>query len=177
MGRLEVWRLFNCRLAELQDGSIGVFTRPQGEKGGRGKIGFTKIGSLDDLTVAAINDAPLLQDQFIEEEWGGANEIHLLKNGLLGVLGHIASFDEEGNRHYYPMSFVFDPESGNFSDIELIAVRDNFLDGPSKRPDLVDVVFSGGLVRNEEGTAKLYAGISDAEAQILTIKDPFVRFE
>jgi hypothetical protein len=42
----------------------------------------------------------------------------------------------------------------------------------------VDVVFSGGLVRNiDEGKAVLYAGISDAEAQRITIDDPFLGYE
>lgn len=167
----------DIRLVQMQNGSIGVFTRPQGEKGGRGKIGFTRIEALEELTAKTIDEAPLLEGQFTPEEWGGANEIHLLKNGLLGVLGHVASFDEEENRHYYPMAFVFNPESKKHSDIELIAVRDNFLAGPAKRPDLVDVVFSGGLIRHKGGTATLYAGISDAEAQKLTIKDPYLRFE
>jgi len=48
-----------------------------------------------------------------------------------------------------------------------------FLPGESKRPDLMDVVFSGGLVRDGQGKARLYAGISDAEAQVMTIDDPF----
>ncbi|MDQ8738819.1 DUF1861 family protein [Paenibacillus sp. LHD-38] len=168
----------DIRLVELADSSIGVFTRPQGEKGGRGKIGFVRIGSLNELSTDLIDEAPLLEGQFTDAEWGGANEAHLLKNGLVGVLGHIACFDDSGDRHYYPMAFAFDPADGTFSDIELIAVRDAFLPGPSKRPDLMDVVFSGGLVRNiEGGTAVLYAGISDAEAQKLTIVDPFVKFE
>lgn len=167
----------DIRLVELPTGGIGVFTRPQGEKGGRGKIGFTKIETLDELTPSVVDAAPLLEGQFIEDEWGGANEIHVLKNGLLGVIGHIASFDTEGNRHYYPMIFVYNPEDGTYSDIELIATRSRFEDGPAKRPDLVDVVFSGGLVRKENGRADLYAGISDAEAQKLEIPDPFSQFE
>ncbi|SFT12880.1 DUF1861 family protein [Paenibacillus sp. BC26] len=167
----------DIRLIGLTDGSIGVFTRPQGAKGGRGKIGFVRVASLDELTIDRINEAPLLDGQFTDEEWGGANEAHLLRNGLVGVLGHIASFDEQGDRHYYPMAFVFDPANETFSDMELIAVRAAFLPGPSKRPDLQDVVFSGGLVRQGDGTAVLYAGISDAEAQRITIADPFARFE
>ncbi|WP_411334039.1 MTP-1 family protein [Metabacillus indicus] len=167
----------DLRLVELKDHRIGVFTRPQGDKGGRGKIGFAKIDRLEDLTVELIDDVPLLSGQFTDDEWGGVNEVHLLSNGLLGVLGHIASFDEEGNRHYYPMTFVLDPETEAFSDISLIAVRDNFLPGEAKRPDLADVVFSGGLVRKEDGTADLYAGISDAEAQKITIDDPFLPYE
>ncbi|WML58872.1 DUF1861 family protein [Neobacillus sp. PS2-9] len=167
----------DLRLIELKDGSIGVLTRPQGEKGGRGKIGWTRIASLDELTIDVVEQAPLLEGQFIDEQWGGANEPHLLANGLVGVLGHIASFDEEGNRHYYPMVFALNPETGDISDIELIATRSHFLPGPAKRPDLIDVVFSGGLVRKADGTADMYAGISDAEAQKITIIDPFLQYE
>jgi hypothetical protein len=98
-------------LVELEDGSIGIFTRPQGEKGGR---------------------------------------------------------------HYYPMVFSLNPKTG----IELIARCSRFLPGPAKRTDLVDVVFSGGLIRNkDQASADLYAGISDTEAHRITIPDPFIKFE
>ncbi|MBO1511825.1 MTP-1 family protein [Metabacillus bambusae] len=167
----------DLRLIELKDGSIGLLTRPQGEKGGRGKIGFRRLSSLEHLTIEEIEKTPLLKNQFIDEEWGGANEAHLLANSLIGVLGHIANFDEEGNRHYYPMVFAIDPETGDYSDIKLIATRSNFRPGPSKRPDLVDVVFSGGLVRKPDGTADLYAGISDADAQKIKLEDPFLQYE
>ncbi|GIO87443.1 hypothetical protein J25TS5_43750 [Paenibacillus faecis] len=167
----------DIRLVELKNGEIGVFTRPQGAKGGRGKIGFFRVSSLEELRVDLILDAPLLEEQFADGEWGGVNEARMLSNGLVGVLGHIARFDEEGNRHYYPMVFAFDPESGKYSDIELIAVRANFEPGPAKREDLKDVVFSGGLVRFEDGNAALYAGISDAEAHYIIIPDPFLAYE
>ncbi|MGG1880596.1 DUF1861 family protein [Paenibacillus cisolokensis] len=170
-------RMKDLRLVQLQDGSIGVFTRPQGDKGGRGKIGYTKINSLEELSHQTVLDAPLLEGQFSEEEWGGGNEIHLLSNGMLGVLGHIAKFDEQGNRHYYSMVFVFDPQTGTYSDMQIIAERGNFVEGPAKRPDLANVVFSGGLIRNADGTAELYAGISDAEAQKVKVPDPFTAFE
>ncbi|MGA9175214.1 MAG: DUF1861 family protein [Thermoactinomyces sp.] len=167
----------DLRLIECSDHSLGVLTRPQGAKGGRGKIGFIKIPSLDQLSLEVIYEAPLLDGLFTDEEWGGANEAHLLSNGLIGVLGHIARFGEEGSRHYYPMVFALDPVTGDHSEIRVIARRADFLDGPAKRPDLVDVVFSGGLVRKDDGTADLYAGISDAEAQRITIPDPFRPFE
>lgn len=167
----------DLRIVQLADGSIGVFTRPQGSKGGRGKIGFVRIPSLNDLSVRLIEEAPLIETQFLDAEWGGANELHLLANGLVGVLGHIACFDDNGGRHYYPMVFAFDPEKEAATDIELIAQRADFLPGEAKRGDLVDVVFSGGLVRGRDGTAELYAGISDAEAQRLTLTDPFLKYE
>ncbi|MFD1179099.1 DUF1861 family protein [Paenibacillus puldeungensis] len=166
----------DLRLVELPDGTIGVFTRPQGQKGGRGKIGFTKVDDLSQLTAELVEHAPLM-DQFSAEEWGGCNEIHVLSNGKIGVLGHIARFDNQGGRHYYPMIFALDPTTGDYTDMEIIAERKDFLDGPSKRPDLVDVVFSGGLIRHPDGKAELYAGISDAEAQKLSIPDPFLKFE
>ena len=167
----------DIRLCELPDGSIAVFTRPQGKKGGRGKIGYARINKLEELTIELIDDAPLFDDLFLDEEWGGANEIHVLGNGLLGVLGHIAKFDEKGERHYYPMVFAVDPYTAAFSKVQIIAERSDFQDGPAKRPDLVDVVFSGGLIRRDDGLAELYAGTSDAEAQKIIIPDPLKQYE
>jgi len=167
----------DIRIVSLNDGKIAVFTRPQGEIGGRGKIGYVCINSLDELNEKNINRAQIYHSHFVAEEWGGVNEVHVLKNGLLGVLGHIARFDDEGNRHYYPMVFAFDPESMAHSSVKIIACRDDFLSSPAKRGDLYDVVFSGGLIRQGDGTAVLYAGVSDATAQWLVIPDPFDEYE
>jgi len=112
----------------------------------------------------------------LPEEWGGCNELQLLKNGKVGVLSHIAKYDEAGNRHYYSTVFCFDPENGEYSPMKIIAIRDNFKEGPSKREDIRDVIFSGGLVR-KDGTAQLYCGVSDAQGHRLTIDDPFASFE
>lgn len=164
----------DLRLKQLKDGKIGVFTRPQGEKGGKGKIGYTVAECLEDLSVQKIEEASLLKNQFIDEEWGGCNEIHVLEDGTLGILGHIGSFDSEGNRHYYSMTFRMNPETGHYTEMKLLAVRSDFLPAEAKRPDLEDVVFSGGLIRHGNGTATLYAGIGDASAQCVTIPDPFI---
>ncbi|AQY50880.1 hypothetical protein PWEIH_05399 [Listeria weihenstephanensis FSL R9-0317] len=168
----------DLRLKQLPSGEIAVLTRPQGEKGGRGKIGFCMIEKLTDLTVKLVEDAPLLAPHFAEDEWGGANEAHILKNGKLGVLCHIANFDGAGDRHYYAAACVIDPVTmAMMTPMEIISERADFLPGPSKRPDLEDVVFSGGLIRKVDGTADLYVGISDADAQKRTIRDPFMKFE
>lgn len=166
----------NIRLTALNDGRIAVLTRPQGAKGGRGKIGFFIAENLDKITVEAIAEAPLFHGQCLEEEWVGANEAHLLENGLLGVLGHIACFDESGHRHYFPMVFSIDLSTGEATQPEVIACRADFPDGPAKRPDLIDVTFSGGLERHGDGTASLYAGLSDTEAGWLRMPDPLRRF-
>jgi hypothetical protein len=167
----------DIRLIELKNGRIGVFTRPMMVDGARALIGYTDIASLDQLTEEAISGARLLRHQFLPEEWGGANEAHLLKNGTIGVLGHIAWMEDSNIRHYYPMVFVFDPISFGYTPIKLILTRSLFPDGQAKRSDLVDVLFSGGLVRNKDGTASVYTGVSDAEAHVIVIPDPFLEYE
>ena len=88
----------DIRLVEVEDGRVGVFSRPQGECGGRGTIGFTTVASLSELTASAIEQAPLLRHQFRQEEWGGANQAHLLKDGTLGVLGRPHSMRASATR-------------------------------------------------------------------------------
>ncbi|MCL6602245.1 MAG: DUF1861 family protein [Paenibacillus sp.] len=167
----------DIRLIELSDGRVGVFTRPQGVRGGRGKIGFTIISSLDELNEQTFIEAEVFQDQFVPEEWGGANEAHLLSNGNVGVLGHIACFDRLDDKHYYSIVFSLNPETFETSPIKIIAARSDFPIGPGKRPDLNDVIFSGGLVRLGDGRAILSVGVSDAEAYHIEIPDPFSEYE
>lgn len=163
----------DVRLKQLKDKRILVLTRPQGLVGGRGKIGAAVVENLSSLTIEAIERAVLFNELFIEEEWGGANEMHLLDKNTVGVLSHIAKFDEEDNRHYYAAVFELNIDTLTPRNLKIIAERKEFLPGPSKRPDLEDVIFSGGMVR-EDGEAVLYAGVSDAQAQKLKISDPFV---
>lgn len=171
------WNMKDIRLAELADGTIGIFSRPLGIEGRTALIGFTTIHSFEDLSETKIVTAPLFRDQFPHNEWGGANEIHLLKNGLLGVLGHISYKDAAGNLHYYAMSFVVNPKTREKSQIKIIATRSDFPAGPAKRPELADVIFSGGIVRIANDRAVLYVGASDTEACLMEIPDPFTEFE
>ena len=167
----------DIRLCELQDGRIAVLTRPQGRKGKLGKIGFTVIDRLKDLCADTILDAKIDQSYFCPDEWGGTNEIHLLKNGLLGVVGHIACRTPEG-RQYQSMAFVLDPATGEHDALRIIACRNDICTSSvSKRPDLVDVLFTGGMVRHGNGTATLYTGVSDCESWRAEISDPFADYE
>lgn len=167
-------RMKDIRLLQLENGSILVAVRPQGKIGGRGKIGFTVLSSLSELTEENINKAHILEGQFIPEEWGGCNEMHLLPNGKIGVLSHIACFDEDGGRHYYSTCFTYDVISEEYTAMKMIAQRKDFAPGECKRPDLEDVIFSGGLIRRDDGNAELYCGVGDAEAHMRIIKDPFI---
>lgn len=165
------WGMKDLRIKQLENNQILVLTRPQGTKGGRGKIGGCVINHLDQLTIQVIEDAPLLNNQFSDDEWGGANEIHCI-DGKVFVLGHIANFDDMGNRHYYAMTFELDLENFEILSPKIIAERKDFTDGPMKRTDLEDVVFSGGIQFVDKQTV-IFAGISDAGAQKLTIENPF----
>jgi hypothetical protein len=159
----------DVRLVELKDGKIGIFSRPQGEKGGRGKIGFTKVNHFEDVTPEVIEHAPLI-DMFSDDEWGGANDAIALDDKHLYVLGHIANFDLEGNRHYYAMTFVLNMDDLTYKDLKIIAERKDFINGPTKRKDLIDVIFSGGI-SYIDGTKVLYVGTSDCEVQSVELHD------
>lgn len=164
-------KMKDIRLIGLKNGMIGVFTRPQGGLAGLGQIGYIEIENLEQLE-DAISKAKLIDGLFADEEWGGANELHMLPDGKIGVLGHVAHF-EEGAKHYYAISFVFDPESQSVGDTKLLSTADNFPSVPVKKSDLGKVIFSGGLERNQDGTAYLYAGIGDTNAGRILIEDPF----
>lgn len=165
----------DIRLRALADGRLGIFTRPRGLVGERGMIGYTEVDSLDAMTEAAIEHAPLLEDMFHPLDWGGVNEAHLLASGEIGVIAHAAYFEGDdplGKRRYYATAFVFDPATRRWRNHRIIATRAQFAPGPAKRPDLVDVVFSSGLEQAGD-RFRFYAGTSDAEAQWLEIPDPF----
>ena len=165
----------DIRLLELKNGNVGVFTRPSGGEFGGGKIGFIEIDSLDKLE-EAIPKAKIIEGQFSKGEWGGTNELHLLANGKIGVLGHVAHF-EGPIRHYYAMSFVFDPSNFSATPINILTSADQFPEVPSKRTDLGKIIFSGGLERKIDGTASLYVGVGDVKAGKIKISDPFLKYE
>ncbi|HEY8145086.1 MAG TPA: DUF1861 family protein [Kofleriaceae bacterium] len=170
------WGMKDIRVAPMADGRILVLTRPQGARGGRGKIGYTVVDSLDRLTPEAIERGRIIEGQFANGEWGGANEIVPLGGDRFGVLGHIARFDARGARHYYPVAFTIDAGSGQVSRMRTLVERRDLsggLAGASKRGDLRDVLFSGGLERHSDGTATLYVGAGDAEVHAVRIADPF----
>jgi hypothetical protein len=172
------WGMKDIRLVELNNGEIGVFTRPQGKKGARGKIGFMKINSLEELTPRIISKAQLIKNQFAKGEWGGVNQAIILKNGKIGVLGHIARYSKDKmNRFYYAIVFCFDPETSDTSNLRLILRRAELPEGESKNPGLYNVIFPGGIIRKKDGTCLIYAGVGDLESYRILIKDPFKYYE
>ena len=157
--------------------TIHVFTRPKGGAAGLGRIGHMRTARLEEITPEAITQAPLLEDRLPATWWTGVNDVRMLKDGRLGILAHLSNIDEKGDRHYYAAVFAYDPETRKSTPMKIIATRKDFPDGPAKYPDLHDVVFPGGIIRHENSTATLYAGISDVDACILRMKDPFLEYE
>lgn len=159
------WGMKDIRLVSLPDARVLVFTRPQGAIGGRGMIGWTIVDTLKDLNASSIDKATLLHH--VESmDLCGVNAAQLLPDGRVEVLAHVAHFDSELNRHYYAARFIFDYHSGQSSPIEIVACRDDFLPGESKRDDLRDVVFPAGWLQMPEGRL-LFCGTSDCEVQWL----------
>lgn len=171
------WGMKGIRFTDLSKNYFGIFTRPQGKLGGKGKIGFTTIDSLSKLTSRTFSRAKIIEGQFSRGEWGGVNEIHKLKNGKVGVLGHIAKYSSNRERYYYPMVFCFDPQTREASELKIIATRNDLPDDDAKRHDLNHVVYPGGLIRNGNGMAKLYVGVGDANSYEITLEDPFLEYE
>jgi hypothetical protein len=169
----------DIRLKELPDGRIFVLTRPQGEVGGLGKIGWIIIDSLDELNAETMSKAKILENQIDPTCWIGANQAMMLSEDKIGILCHIASKDEHENeqgfrsRHYAAAVFTFDVKTETASDLKVVATRSDFPDGPSKAEDLVDVIFTGGVTDNSNGTLELFVGLSDATAGSITIPYPF----
>jgi hypothetical protein len=118
-----------------------------------------------------------MQGIFTEGEWGGVNEIHTLTNGKWGVLAHVACYDREKIRHYFPITFLFDVEKKEISKIKILATREDLPQDEPKRKDLSYVVYPGGIVRKDRGIAELYVGVGDAKAYSVTIEDPFLEYE
>lgn len=164
----------DIRLIQLRDGRIGLFTRPMRGVRPGADIGFRILDRLEDLGESAMLGADLLRGQFTENEWGGVAEAHALQNGAIGAVGHIAYKSADDLLHYYAYSFAMNPLTGATTAPKIIAERRNFPDGPAKRENLGDIVFSGGLRHRSHGRANLYVGVSDTEAYIINIPDPFL---
>ncbi|MHB8963483.1 MAG: DUF1861 family protein, partial [Saccharofermentanales bacterium] len=102
----------DVRIVGLPDGRIALFSRPQGQKmmekyGCIAKIGFTICDRLEDISPETIENAPHLEGHFVSTEWGGCNQLHVLKNGCIGVIGHKSYYDgapDDMKIHYHGMA-------------------------------------------------------------------------
>ncbi len=166
----------DIRLIDLKNGQIGVFTRPRGGVFGKGRIGFMRINSLDELqeSLKRPDNAQIIDGVLHGNEWGGVNDLHLLSDSKIGVIGHVAfnlKTDSE-DKNYYATSWVYDFNKNKVSNLKVIASAD-ILDHERKWPKLQSVVFPGGSVRRDDGMMDLYAGLGDTCSVHFELPDPF----
>lgn len=185
-------RMKDIRLIELANGKIGVFSRPNTEeirkRYGSAMIGFATIETLDDLNADVIDNATPIEGIFDQGEWGGCNQVYLLTDGRLGIIGH-QSFEgvmpeniriaqglaaAEGKLAVYVnIAFEFNPDTFEVQNKKIIATRCCYPDHPAKKPKLLDCTFPSGIVMREDGKADLYGGIGDTAEGRIVIDYPF----
>lgn len=180
-------KMKDIRLVDRQNGKIGVFTRPQKANfGGLGKIGYFEINSLDELETALAKydtdteegQSTLIQGICNDDEWVGANQVTLLDDGNIGVLGHIARFrlsdpenpDSSKIKDYYGISFIFDPNTRQASDVKIIITAENFPPVKPNKEDLGSVYFTGGFDKQQK---ILYGSVGDVFGCGVSIECPF----
>lgn len=161
------------RLLQRKNGKIGVFTRPQGDYGGRGKIGYFEINHLNELEprlqkhITDKNHEELIPGIFLlrtkgEDEWGGVNEVYNLTDGRIGVLAHIADIDPFSNKKSYaPIYFAFDPENMRMSDLKILGTAEQFPEIEAKLDQLESVFYGCGIVWDKYPEPTLIGGVGD----------------
>lgn len=171
----------DIRMVELEDGRIGVFSRPRGEHvrqlyGSESVVGFTIINHISELDDKVPEQARVVEGLFGKDEWGGCNQCFLLKEGKVGVIGHRCYHERQNGvdqQVYLNIAFVFDPETYRASDIKVIGTRKSHPPQPEKRADLADCVFPSGICLREDNRANLYSGVVDTAEGRIVIEDPF----
>lgn len=166
----------DIRLVNLED-RIGVFTRPQGKVGGKGKIGYLEIGNINELKNLTESDwynAKIIESLFDDNHWGGINQAIKLPDGEIGVIGHIAhettNEKSELEKHYYGMAFRFNPKTNQYSNFKIVAKRDDFPSSTSKRsPELNNAIFPAGI----DDANIFYCSLSDFCVGQKEIENPF----
>lgn len=172
--------LKGIRFCKLVEGKYALLRRPRGGGLGNGRIALTLFTSMNNLTEGI--KRPVCFDEIIDylfsdHEWGGTNQLIVLKNGLLGILGHIARVDKDGKKDYAAAAIIIDPGTKKALHIEVIATTYSFSGITPKNIEMDEILYSGGIIRRENGMATLYAGLGDTVAGFIEIPDPFLEWE
>lgn len=172
----------DVRLVELEDGRIGVFSRPRNEEiearyGSGAMVGFTIIDTIEQLNAEVIENASYIEGLFDKGEWGGCNQCYLLKDGRIGVIGH-RSYKRMNHawvelQVYVNISFIFDYKTFTVSNIRIIGDKPSYPDTEYMLDYLEDCAFTSGIVMREDGKADLYSGLGDVAEGRITIDAPF----
>lgn len=171
----------DIRLADMGEGRVGVFSRPRSAEyeqatGRKADIGFTTLDSLDELDADTISRARPIDGILEADQWGGCNQAFLLTSGYIGVIGHMSYQTGECDQkilHYLNVGFVVHPDHLRAEHLQIIGTRASFPAGPCKKPELIDCVFTSGIVPRPDGKADLYTGLGDCQVGRTTIDYPF----
>ena len=171
----------DIRLIGLNNGKIGVFSRPRCDSimeqfGTVSQIGYTEINSLDELDADVIARATYIPGLFAEKEWGGVNQTVAIKNGLIGLIGqqgYTLFRDEKEYPIYVNTAYVYQPSENKIVEKKIIGVRADYPATDSKLPALAYCAFTSGIVHDSDNKVRLYSGLGDAHEGWIRIPDPF----
>ena len=185
----DIMRLWECwqsipgkdnRLTSVDDGTrIAVMARPQGGEAGPGRMAYIELDRLDDLREDTLRAAKFIEIPKADDTWLGPNELHnLAKKNQIGILAH-GAFESNASTPKFKTYFIFfawlDRTTLKITDIEPLALREDFPGSDAKTPALCNVAFGTGLMIPSEPTreyAELYAGIGDLVQAFVPINNP-----
>lgn len=170
----------DIRLVELEDGRIGVFSRPRRGTytgGAQSQIGFTVIDSIEQLDAEVISNAPYLHGIIGSGEWGGVNQAYLLESGRIGIIGHMSYEDRDNTggilQIYVNTAFVLNSDMTTVTEPAVIGTRFCYPAAAPKLPRLADCCFTTGIIPRGDGKVDLYSGVGDSREGRITIDNPF----
>lgn len=171
----------DIRLVELEDGRIGLFSRPRcqaiiDEYGTESQIGFTIVDSLDDIDAEVIENAEYIPGIFAPKEWGGINQAISFGDGQIGLIGHQSyNLYQEGVEYpvYVNTALVYDYINKRIFDKKVIGVREDYPPTESKLKTLCKCAFTTGILLKNDDTVELYSGLSDVGEGVIEIPNPF----
>lgn len=172
----------DIRLVELEDGKIGIFSRPRCKKimeeyGTESQIGFTIIDSLDELSAEVIENAEYIPEIFAAKEWGGVNQAISFAGGKIGLVGHQCyNLYQDGEEYpvYVNTAIVYDYKNKRIHEKKVIGVREDYPPTESKLKTLCKCAFTTGILfTNDADNVELYSGLSDVGQGVIVIPNPF----
>ena len=171
----------DIRLVQMEDGRVGVFTRPRSKRiaelyGSEAVVGFAILDSIDELDDTIVDKARVIDGLFSEGEWGGCNQCYLLRDGRVGVIGHRCCREPGPEcvlQAYVNISFIFDPVTFSVSDMKVIGEKASYPPTPFMLPYLADCAFTSGIEMRADGYADLYSGLGDVAQGRIVIDPPF----
>lgn len=156
-------RMKGIKLIDLGEDGIGVMSRPHIDEKKRGVLAFQVINNCDDLNPEKLLNGNIITNQVPDGNWVGVNEMYLLPNGKIGVLGHVAYEDRILGKQYAAMVFQYDWRTHLATPIKVIATADDFPESESKTSAHNGVIYPCSLKFDFNAPfATLLASLRDA---------------